>query len=525
MIIAQWLVVAFYQILCLSQIIFKVNTGYNIDEIGTAIDQYYLANYGVDRYGMQYPVYFINYGGGQNALNQYLCAIMVKLFGFNLFWLKVPGILINIVGLIYFIKLIDLTIGQKWAIISGFIYAIAPYSIMRTATILESNLAMPIAIVALYYTYKAITEQRISYWLVQGILYGIVLWAYIYYTITFGIFFIYCIIYCIKHRKINLKQQIVFTVQFLIVIQPLIMFNIVNILNLESIEIFGITIPRLPMYRGQELGNQLNIVGIIQSSIIQFLTLFYNDGATHNSTAYGVYYINTQIIFIVYIIYRLVKHKKQDNKQFKFENIIYAIGIQTIIQQLFQTANCNKISIAYISILFIVAQCLKKLDKRLLSVVIAQYIVVFIPFQLSYYNGNLMEATKRNDTMFTDFQIDDFTDCVNNIDINSVNQRVSPESIIFMQLLNGDSLQKDTYIQIKDSKNLNKRVSKLNEQIDNKESGTYMINKISSHSGMYSTKDNEKLLNKLDKLVESGKAIKTEYKYWYIYKVDFANNL
>ena len=72
-----------YLFLCLYKIT-DIPYGYNIDEAGTAVDAYFLANFGVDRYNTSWPVYFMNYGGGQNALNQYLCAIAVRLFGFNM---------------------------------------------------------------------------------------------------------------------------------------------------------------------------------------------------------------------------------------------------------------------------------------------------------------------------------------------------------------------------------------------------------------------------------------------------------
>ena len=42
------------------------------DEMGCGYDAYCLLHYGTDRYGYSWPVYFINYGGGQNALYTYV---------------------------------------------------------------------------------------------------------------------------------------------------------------------------------------------------------------------------------------------------------------------------------------------------------------------------------------------------------------------------------------------------------------------------------------------------------------------
>lgn len=41
----------------------------------------YEKNYGVDRYTKSYPVYFTNYGDGQNALYTYLTALLIRFFG------------------------------------------------------------------------------------------------------------------------------------------------------------------------------------------------------------------------------------------------------------------------------------------------------------------------------------------------------------------------------------------------------------------------------------------------------------
>lgn len=78
--------------------------------------------------------------------------------------LKMPGVLLNVIGFIYLVKLFKNLFNEKTALLVGAIYVISPYSIMRTRVILESNLAMPIMIIALYYTYRAIFEKKLIYW-------------------------------------------------------------------------------------------------------------------------------------------------------------------------------------------------------------------------------------------------------------------------------------------------------------------------------------------------------------------------
>ena len=52
----------------------KAPGGIHEDEAGMAYDAYSIAEYGVDRYLNHFPVYFINFGGGQSALYAYIVA-------------------------------------------------------------------------------------------------------------------------------------------------------------------------------------------------------------------------------------------------------------------------------------------------------------------------------------------------------------------------------------------------------------------------------------------------------------------
>ena len=74
----------------------QIPIGINVDEAGTMYDAYAIANYGTDRFGNIYPVYMINYGGGQSALYTYLAAILIKVFGFSLTVVRIPAFIFSI---------------------------------------------------------------------------------------------------------------------------------------------------------------------------------------------------------------------------------------------------------------------------------------------------------------------------------------------------------------------------------------------------------------------------------------------
>lgn len=494
------LIVLLYQFLCLYKIT-DIPYGYNIDEAGTAVDAYFLANFGVDRYNTSWPVYFMNYGGGQNALNQYLCAITVRLFGFNMCQIKIPGVVVNIIGLIYLIKLFQKLFNEKYGLITGLIYQISPYGIMRSRTVLESNLALPIMIVAIYYTYKAVEEQHdeaVRYWIISGILYGLVCYAYIYELPIIGIYLILSLAYCIKHKKINVKQAVQFSVQMIVVLVPLIIFNLVNIFGTETLQLLGISFVKLAKYRSDDA-----IHGdILQKLLIVVKVMFYGDDLQYNTSGFGIFYI-TSIIIVIYSI--IVNYNKLDFSKYTFKMFMVFLLISNIIMNILNVTNCNKFSTGYISILMILILGIisyKKLQKQKIIqiLVTAQYIIQFMAFGFWYYAQSNKEALGQ-------YQMGSFVEAVDDIenisgeDSQIVHQTEKKTVYELMRLLDGKQDTPEYFNSIPD-KNFG-----LHDDCDI-ESGVYIIRN-----------DKDQLIQRFNILTSDGFAEEFEYRHYNIYNV------
>ena len=74
--------------------------GLHVDEVGMGYDAFCIANYGVDRYLHHFPVYMINFGGGQSALYTYLAAIIVKILGLNTLAIRLPGVILSFISIL-----------------------------------------------------------------------------------------------------------------------------------------------------------------------------------------------------------------------------------------------------------------------------------------------------------------------------------------------------------------------------------------------------------------------------------------
>ena len=103
-------------ILCVFMHIYRIGDlpyGIQCDEMGMGYDAWCLANFGTDRYQNAFPVYLINFSGGQSALYAYLCAPLVKIFGFSATVFRIPAIICSIIIFYFGLKTVDLIYSKN----------------------------------------------------------------------------------------------------------------------------------------------------------------------------------------------------------------------------------------------------------------------------------------------------------------------------------------------------------------------------------------------------------------------------
>ena len=118
--------------------------GLHVDEAGMAYDALSLSKYGVDRYLNHFPVYLINYGGGQSAMYAYLVAILIKLFGISIYIIRIPAVALRILT---FLSILFIMKDEPKKIKNTtflFLFSICPYFIMQSRWGLDCNLLVRI---------------------------------------------------------------------------------------------------------------------------------------------------------------------------------------------------------------------------------------------------------------------------------------------------------------------------------------------------------------------------------------------
>ncbi|WP_029323812.1 glycosyltransferase family 39 protein [Butyrivibrio sp. AE3004] len=291
--------IAVYMIAIFSRLVFLGSTpsGLHVDEAGMAYDAYCLANYGVDRNLLSFPVYLINFGGGQSALYAYLAAIFVKFLGLNVWALRLPGAIFSLITLFAGEKIVRIICGEDS--IAEYIYPIiftcCPVFVMSARFGLDCNLMLGMTTLFLYTMMRAIGSEKTGDYALAGLLAGATLYTYAISYAIMPLFLAVLFVILLVSRKLSALRVISFVIPLAILAAPLLVTQYVNINGKESI-VFGIiTMPALTFYRGGEI-----IAPSLTGLLNALKSVFLYDSLDYNSIpAFGtMYYVTIPFIVI-----------------------------------------------------------------------------------------------------------------------------------------------------------------------------------------------------------------------------------
>lgn len=365
----------------------EVPKSIGVDEAGAAYDAYTLANYGVDRYLNSYPLYLINFGGGQSVLYAYATIPFIKLFGANLITYRLPELLFYLMGIVVSYILVNKLKNKKMALLYAFLIIICPWNIEASREGLDCNLLAPMFMLDLL---LLLTAKKDWHYAIAGISIGITLYTYALSWMLIPAFLITYIIYMLYLKKITIKQIIFLGIPIFIFAIPL-MYSILlnhNIVNKTQFGIF--TIPKLPIYRESEI----SILNIFRYGFESIRTIFFE---RHNKLT--IYFIEVPMFLIGYVvgIKELVKSIKE--KKFKFSGFIILIfTILLITNLLVKVTTSNKANILFFLILYITAMGISSLSKKAYTsgiIIIITLLIAFTNFEINYYNNTIHSGLDR----------------------------------------------------------------------------------------------------------------------------------
>lgn len=219
--------------------------GVDIDEAATAVDAYDLYKYGVDRNGMAFPVEFVSWGEGQNALYAYL---LIPFFAvakeLSPVVVRLPMLLAGVASLPLAYLLGKALLDSRLGLLSMFFLAISPWHILLSRWGKEVNLFPFVFLAGFVCLLKASKDDR---WFVPGcILLGLCLYAYGTSYVTAPIFLLCVMVIGACKRLLRVKIMILGLSAFAVLAAPIAALIVVNMAQLHSINVGPFTIPRFP---------------------------------------------------------------------------------------------------------------------------------------------------------------------------------------------------------------------------------------------------------------------------------------
>lgn len=378
--------------------------GLHVDEAGMGYDAWSLSQWGLDRYYKFYPVYFINYGGGQSVLYGYLCAFLLRFFELSTMVLRIPAVVFGMLTWLFGTLLIRENLGKKEGLAGALLLAVCPCFILMSRMALDCFLFSGAAAVSLYCFTRALKagtgRKALCLYGITGISFGVTLYTYALSWIVVPLFLVFAIGYLLYLRKIHWAQLVCLGIPLAVLAAPLMLMLAINTFELPEIATSHFTIPRLLEYRGAEvsLKNVLNNLPVLVQA------LFFYDDWRYNSvlTWFSLYPVSIPFVLVgvgegIRSLCRSVRERK-----LSFTVLVFLwFTAQVCMGLCIKEPNVNKMNGIYFSMVFLTVlglyKCWREITSRKGKRVLAAgaaglYLVCSVSF-IGYYFTKYTEDT------------------------------------------------------------------------------------------------------------------------------------
>lgn len=370
----------------------SVPPGLNGDEASIGVEAYDLLHFGMDRNGVSFPVNFISWGSGQNALYGYLLIPFIAIGGLTVLIVRLPMLITGIltIPLVFFIA--RRMFGTGYGLMAMFLVSISPWHIILSRWGLESNL-LPFTFLLGFAC--LINSQADNYWFIPAnLFFALCLYAYGTAYAAVSLFILCAIAVLLYTKRIRIKSLLLGLAVLLIVGSPIALLVLVNSLHLESIHIGIFTIPRYPV-EARFLGLSATTTSspfrtMLQNTkdTIRMLMISQSDGLIWNSIEpYGYLYAFSFPLAVLGALLLIPRRGKGQipEKLLTLGWLLAAFSIGVIIE-----VNYNRINLIFLPIILCVSAFLMWLGKQqklLLIGMLAIYLLSFYSFNQEYHRG------------------------------------------------------------------------------------------------------------------------------------------
>lgn len=348
----------------------------HLDEAGLGINAWSIANFGTDRYGNFLPVCPSNFYGEQSAFYTYFSALLVSCFGLNIYTIRIPGVIMGILTVLFGSLIMKEKWGNKGLFTGLALLGICPYFIMNSRFALDCNAMLGTLTIALYSLIRLMRktkdrpdDKHYLHFLFTGFLFGVVLYTYIISAIVIALFCIgfglWYLLYKKENRVLRWKQLIFMALPIMVMVIPLILVVGVNNFGWDAIRTPFFSVPQMLVNRTEEISFSLTE---LPGKLKKLLYIFTSDGKYGSSDLYWTMYRCSPVLIIVGGIYSIINsYKCLKSKELSIDICMLFVSLAEIIMfilcgQLTYHINGIFIALGYFCLngIFAIASLLKK---------------------------------------------------------------------------------------------------------------------------------------------------------------------
>ena len=219
-----------------------VPLGLNQDEAAIGYEAWALLEHGISRHGYAYPVHFVSWGSGQNALYAYLCMPFIWLLGLNVLAVRLPQALLGVAALFAMYAAGRRLVDRRFALCALFVLVVSPWHVMASRWGIESNMLPVLLLFAFALLLRGLERPR--YVVPAFALLALALYAYATAYVFVPLFVLGILAYGWRRHFAHIRHWALGLLAMVVVALPMGLFLLVNLLRLPAIELPLLSIPR-----------------------------------------------------------------------------------------------------------------------------------------------------------------------------------------------------------------------------------------------------------------------------------------
>lgn len=364
----------------------RVPLGLNQDEALSGYDAFCLLMTGADHWGISSPVYLMGWGSGTSVLYTLLAKISFYVFGVSVWALRLPQVVMGIIGCYVFYLLLKLFYDRVTALTGMFLWSIMPWAVMNSRWGLDANVAPLFWLVGFYFYCRAASEIR--YLFLSAVFWALTMYAYagfwLFIAVSLPLGWGY--LFWLKRDKKILINCVLSGALFVLLIMPLVWLFLVNTGVVPEYRGEFFSVPKLLFWRGGEVG-----FSDFKLKVLMFFNVFVrqNDGWIANMIqGYGLFYLFSPVLMLAGIVCMGARVKKNAfMKNFSFDLVIITLVIVGLLNAVSVYSFSNRVNFLFVPLMAVLTLGVVSLRrfKLLFGAVILAYLVSFGCFSKAYF--------------------------------------------------------------------------------------------------------------------------------------------